>query len=284
MYVYTANEFMKNSKNMHIFKCDVASNASDYTIHTHDFIEIVYVLSGKTTHVINSQRYEAKKGDLLFMNYGCTHQLFSDVEYSYINILFSPEVMSENIVTPENAFSVLSLTAFNEICNDTSFGRISFSGDEQKEIEAIILDMLKEYTEQNTSWQTIMGNHLSTLMIKILRKTALGIETQELGHIWQELSEYIDSNLGSHLTLSDLAQKCFYNPSYFNRIFKEKFGVTPMKYITQKRLDYAAELLRKSRLSITEISQNAGFADRNSFYHAFSRHFGVTPAQYRNKK
>ena len=284
MYVYTSNEFMKNSKNMHIFKCDVASNDSDHTPHTHDFIEIVYVLSGKTTHVINSQRYEAKKGDLIFMNYGCIHQLFSDVEYSYINIIFSPEVMSENIVTPQNAFSVLSLTTFNEICNDTSFGRIRFSAEEQKEIESIIFNMLKEYKDQNTSWETVMGNYLSTLMIKILRKTEVGIETQELDNIWRELSEYIDSNLDSRLTLSDLAQKCFYNPSYFNRIFKKKFGITPMKYIAQKRLDYASELLRNTKLSIAEVAQKSGFADRNSFYHAFSPHFGITPAQYRNKK
>ena len=96
---------MKNSKSMHVFKCGVSAGSMDEMPHTHEFIEIVYVLSGSMTHVIDGQKYKVKHGDILFMNYGCTHAFFSDEEYSYVNILFSPELMSEEIVTPANAFS-----------------------------------------------------------------------------------------------------------------------------------------------------------------------------------
>ena len=84
--------------------------------------------------------------------------------------------------------------------------------------------------------------------------------------------------------MSDLAKKCFYNPSYFSRVFKEKFGVTFVEYVTVKRLDHAVKLLEENNLTLDEISRRAGFADKNSFYYAFSHYLGAKPSQYRSKK
>lgn len=284
MRIYTAEEFMKNSKSMHVFKCGVSAGSMDEMPHTHEFIEIVYVLSGSMTHVIDGQKYKVKHGDILFMNYGCTHAFFSDEEYSYVNILFSPELMSEEIVTPANAFSVLSLTAFNDMRSESNYGKISFLGTERREIEDIVFAMLKEYSERKISWETVLGNYLNTLIVKMLRKTEMGVEPSEIRDIWQKLSEYIDNNLDSKLTLNDLAQKCFYNPSYFSRIFKEKFKISFVEYITQKRLARAIELLKNTDVSVSEIGQRVGFSDNKSFYHAFSRCYHCTPSQYRKKQ
>lgn len=283
MRIYKTEDLMKHSKNMHIFMC--TSNFTDITesLHTHDFIEIVYVLSGKMSQVMNGQKYEVKHGDILFMNYGCTHSFTSDAPCTYVNILFSPEVIGEEIVTPANAFCLLSLTAFNEMRSDANFGKLTFFGSERKEIEDIIFAMIKEYNEQKSAWETVLGNYLSTLIVKMLRKTEMGMEQVEIDGMWRELSEYIDKNLESKLTLASLAQKCFYNPSYFSRVFKEKFGVSLTEYITRKRLNYAIELLSGTELSLEEISSRVGFSDRNSFYHAFSRYLNSTPTAYRKK-
>lgn len=279
MKIYTTEEFMKHSKSMHISICGrVGAEPS----HTHDFIEIVYVLSGQMTQVINGKEYKVGHGDLLFMNYGCTHEFYSETDYSYVNILFSPELMTEEVSSPSSVFSLLSLTAFNEMRNDSDFGLISFVGNERKEIEDIILAMTKEYSEKKRSWETVMGNYFNTLIIKMLRKTELGIEQTEINKMWQELSDYIDMNIGEKLTLSSLASKCFYNPSYFSRIFKEKFGVPFMEYISRKRVELSVRLLNDTDLSIDEICERSGFADRSSFYHAFSRYIGTTPSKYRS--
>jgi len=283
--IYTKEEFMQSSKTMHVFKCcGTAGIKSIEPLHTHEFIEIVYVLSGAMVHIIDGQRYDVGRGDLLFMNHGCVHEFSCEGEYSYINILFSPEVVSEDIVTPSNAFSVLSLTAFNDMRGNVDFGKISFYSSERDEIENIISAMLKEYKEKRISWEAVLGNYLSTLVVKMLRRTEVGIAPEEICDVWQELSEYIDKNLNSKLTLSQLAQKCFYNPSYFSRIFKEKFGVTFVEYVTQKRLTYAIDLLENTDFSINEIAITSGFSDSKSFYHAFAQKMNCTPAQYRINK
>ena len=284
MRKYTTEEFMKSNKNLHIFRCGSTSAVSDVSVHTHEFIEIVYVLSGEMVHEIDGCRYNTARGDMLFMNYGCTHAFSSESTYTYVNILFSPELMADAVITTQNAFSVLSLSAFNEMRSAQDSGCVRFFGKERDEIETLIFSMLEEYEEKQTSWETVLGNLLTNLIIKMLRKTELDIGKSEMDGIWQSLSEYIDQNLDSRLTLAALAEKCFYNPSYFSRIFKEKFGVSLTEYITRKRLSHAIMLLSESELSVEEIGECVGFPDKNSLYHAFSRYLGTTPGEYRRTR
>jgi two-component system response regulator YesN len=106
----------------------------------------------------------------------------------------------------------------------------------------------------------------------------------EMDDTWKELAEYIDANFDTKLTSTDLARKFFYNPSYFSRVFKEKFGVTFMEYITRKRLGYAIDLLKNTDISNDEIAQRSGFSDSKSLYNAFSKYLNSTPSQYRKGK
>lgn len=280
MRVLKTADLIESGKSVHVFQSRGRSTAP----HTHDFIEIVYVLSGKGKESIDGKTYDVCRGDMLFINYGSSHSFCYDEGSSYINICFSPETVGKNIITAENAFSILSLTAFNEMRCDARGGKISFFGSERGEIEYILKAMLRQYKARMYAWDTIVDSYLNIVITYMLRKTQAGVGRDELGKLWSELSEYIDRNISSRLTLSDLAGKCFYNPSYFSRIFKEKFGMSLVEYVTRKRLDYAVELLESSDRSVDEISELSGFSDRSGFYHAFSKYIGGTPSEYRNKK
>ena len=115
----------------------------------------------------------------------------------------------------------------------------------------------------------------------MLRKTQLGLMQGELNDMWLELSEYIDRNLGERLTLSELAQKCFYNPSYFSRIFKEKFGITLGDYVARQRARTALSLLTESDLTVDAIACKCGYTDKSGLYRAIKKHFGESPSVYR---
>ena len=280
MRVYKTEALIEKGKSIHVFQGDRPTS----DMHTHDFIEIIYIFSGKGTETIDGMEYKVERGDLLFINYGSTHSFDFVGEVKYINICFSPETVGDTIITSENAFSLLSLTAFNEMRSDSSGGKLSFFGDERRAVEEILRFMLDEYRTKAYAWDTVMENYLNILITYMLRKTETGVHREELGEVWRELSEYIDKNLNSKLTLSALAGKCFYNPSYFSRIFKEKFGMSLVEYVTRKRLDNAVTLLSESNYSVDEISEMSGFSDRSSFYHAFSKYLGGSPSDYRNSE
>ena len=179
-------------------------------------------MSGNAVEKVNDGEYEVGRGDLIFINYQSTHTFVSKGEFSYINICFKPDTV-DSLITPENAFALLQLTAFDELRRENEDGMVSFTGKERDEIERLLQNMLSEYRSENSFRRTVLESYMNILLVKILRKTAAEPHSAERSGTWREIADYIDHNLGDELNLSALAQKCFYNPSYFSRIFKGAF-------------------------------------------------------------
>ena len=273
------DRYIEKGKSIHIFKNCMSS---EDRVHTHEFIEIVYARSGKAIEVLDGVEYPVRHGDMIFMNYGSTHQtIVREGEYSYITICFSPEVVGQTIITPENAFALLSLTAFHEMRSDADGGKISFDVKERQSVERLLEEMFYEEQTKESSWGRVMENYLNILIAKMIRKTEYGSKKQEQEEMWQELAEYIEGNPDADLTLAALAKKCFYNPSYFSRVFKEKFGMSLVEFVNRKRIDNAVHLLCESELSVDEILTKVGFTDRSNFYRVFSKFMDSTPSDVR---
>jgi AraC-like DNA-binding protein/mannose-6-phosphate isomerase-like protein (cupin superfamily) len=280
--IYRSDTLMTEDASIHIFS-DVCEK-EEMPIHVHDFIEIIYVTDGSADQTINGETYHVRRGDLLFINYGSTHAFLPREKVAFINVCFKPEVLAESVITPENAFAVLQLTAFDEIRRASyEDGVVSFCGAEREELEWIVKAMLAEYREKKHSWQTVLKSYMNVLILLLLRKLVDTVEDSEQQDVWKELCNYIDSNLDADLSLSALAGKCFYNPSYFSRIFKQRYGKTLTEYLRAKRIKRAKELLSDTDMTVEQIIQKIGFSDRSAFYSAFYANTGSTPSEYRLK-
>ena len=285
MLEYKSEKFIKDDLSLGIF---LDRHGSVIGVHTHDFVEIVYVLDGEAVEKINDVSYRLRRGDMLFINYGSTHTRESAVDYSYYNLCFAPEILGNRIINKENAFYLLSLSAFEEITSDTFEGRIHFSGEERRIIETILDDIHYEHSKKLPERSAVIESYMTVLISKIIRKMRPSKSVDESASgVWASLSEYIDKNFNKRLTLSDLAKRCFYNPSYFSRAFKEKFNISLTDYINRERARVAAELLTGTSKSIDEIAEDCGYGDKTGLYRAFDKFYGCTPAEYRagsNKK
>lgn len=253
-------------------------------IHRHDFIEIVYIRDGSAKETVNTETYDVHRGDLIFINLGSTHKFIpSEGGLTYYNICLRPEVVGERLITPENAFSVLQLTAFDEFRKEDDAGKTFFTGEERKKVETLLREMWLEYNLKRPSWMPVVESYMNVLMVFLLRRFGSGMERLPDRTVWEELSRYIDANLGNDLTLSALAGKCFYNPSYFSRAFKEKFGTSLTDYVNRRRVDLACALLADESLSVEAVGRQAGFASKTSFYRVFDAVTGERPSDYRKK-
>lgn len=281
MLSYKSEKFIKDDLSLGIFLDNYGKSA---TIHTHEFVEIVYVLDGEATEKINDSEYVLRRGDMLFINYGSTHSRESVNNYSYINVCFAPEILGNKIINRENAFYILSLSAFEEIQSETFEGKIHFIGEERRIIESILSDMIYEHSKNLPERAAILESYMTVLITKIIRKMRPTKRVAETSSdIWSSLSEYIDNNFKKRLTLSDLAKRCFYNPSYFSRAFKERFNISLTDYINRERADAAAEMLTNTDKSIDDIANSCGYGDKSGLYRAFDKFYGCTPTEYRQK-
>ncbi|WP_148861545.1 helix-turn-helix transcriptional regulator [Marinobacter fonticola] len=95
------------------------------------------------------------------------------------------------------------------------------------------------------------------------------------------VEQYVDAHLDAEIHVNDLARLCFLSPGYFHQAFRDFTGMTPMAYVSQRRMARARALLESSALPVCLIASQVGFRDQGSFSRACRRHFGVAPSQLR---
>jgi AraC family transcriptional regulator len=100
---------------------------------------------------------------------------------------------------------------------------------------------------------------------------------------WQQriAADYIDQHLSQRITLAALARLVRQSPFHFCRAFKESFGVSPLRYQTRCRIEYAKLLLTKPETSVTDVGLTIGFSNSSSFVTAFRKATGFTPTGYK---
>jgi AraC family transcriptional regulator len=95
---------------------------------------------------------------------------------------------------------------------------------------------------------------------------------------------YVEENLDAHLSNALLAEIARTSESRFIRRFREATGRTPGRFVQDRRLRRAADLLVSTARSIEEIAQECGFANRYHFTRVFSQRMGCPPARYRSDR
>jgi AraC family transcriptional regulator len=100
---------------------------------------------------------------------------------------------------------------------------------------------------------------------------------------WQgrRATEMVRENLDGSVRLSELARECGLSVSHFTRAFRKSFGVSPYRWLLERRIDYAKALLVTSDLPIANIALQSGFSDQAAFTRAFGRIVGNSPGRWR---
>jgi len=99
-----------------------------------------------------------------------------------------------------------------------------------------------------------------------------------------QFQKVIEENIFNNLTMNELSFLCNMSPSTFRRHFIKTFKKSPAQWITQKRLEKAAELLEFQKMSATEVYLFVGFDSLSGFIQSFKKQFGLTPKQYQMQK
>lgn len=98
-----------------------------------------------------------------------------------------------------------------------------------------------------------------------------------------QLDAFLVGRLHLPLSVADMASACAVSVSTLQRRLRERHGVSPMAYLTGRRMEQARELLIQTRLPIGEIALQTGYESHSAFSNAFRQHFGESPGQLRQR-
>ena len=242
--------------------------------HTHEYWETMIMIEGKINHFIDKKRYTLSVGDTWIVKPTDEHKLCSaGGQVRLLNFVIRKEYMqklfevyglknAENF-SPENFFFSLKEATLRHATNETILIQSQKNVSEaEKEMRCKILfnEILAEFIKQKILIEKPYPAWLEQLLIK------LSDPFFEEGSIKKEL-----------------VKNANYSYSSMIRLFKQYTGYTIIEYVSIKKTDYAAELLRSSDKKILEIASALGYDSLSHFNHLFKRYTGMTPKEYRNK-
>ena len=99
----------------------------------------------------------------------------------------------------------------------------------------------------------------------------------------REALSYIEQNFQNDTSVEDIAAVCGLNRSYFGKIFKDSVGKSPQDFLLNYRMIKAAELLKLTALSVSDIGNAVGYPNALHFSRAFKNIYGVSPRNWRNQ-
>ena len=290
MNILTKPDFFTSDKNFHIQR---SSEFPDYIgiPHQHKFIEMVYILSGSATHVIQEQTSKAVKGDLFIINMDTPHVFYADsgdeLFISY-DLMFTPEFFDRSMVgyhsmeALRDSFIFYSL--FGEQQEYTPYIRVSDPAGAP--FGEIFHKINGEYTAQKKGAIEIIRAYLMELIVSVFRAVDSNPDVRgsaKTRMLVNYVQDYIRKNYSAKLSTSLLAEKVYMSPDHLGRLFRSTTGMTLSQAIQQQRLQRAMELLTSTDRTIADIAHDCGFEDTKFFYTLFHRHNGCLPSDYRKK-
>ncbi len=257
-------------------------------LHTGNFVEINFVVSGRGIHRILDQTVPCKEGDLCVLSPQTFHGYEAenpDSTPTVCRILFDPKIFfGEGAGTPENPGF-----CFGVFCEDATVAYATLNKETREEIETYLQSIAHEIQKDRPYWQNAVGAHLSILLITLNRYINGAI--RNLPQIPQKDRALITSALriinedfsSETLTLESLSTALFVSPAQFSRVFKSCIGKSFSDYLKHLRMAHACQLLKETDLTTEQILSECGLRDLNTFYRSFQSYTKMTPGQYRNR-
>ncbi|MDF2868619.1 MAG: transcriptional regulator, AraC family [Anaerocolumna sp.] len=256
--------------------------------HKHNYIEIIYMVSGSTTHIINdNSKVVLNQGDMLFLNQNAYQEILpAGLEDIAINFIVLTEFfdVAFQMLDGENLlknFLVDSLRQDNKTAGYLYF-KVADILPVQNLIENMIWSILNEQVNKRKINQTTMGL-LFLQLLNYTDKIEQGEDDPYDNYLTLSVLRHIEENYrDSNLTVlaKDLNQPIY----LLSRLVKRSTGYTYKELLQRKRFQKAVELLGNTTLSVNDIISAVGYDNTSYFHRVFREKYKMSPRQFRTMK
>ena len=270
-----------------IYPCRFNDSLQSIRLHWHQELEITLICEGSIQYRIGNTEIIAQTGDILIISPGMLHSAnkLPDINCNTESIVYDLQMFCSN--TAEGAIIQVLLPII------TQKRRFQLAIHPKQEGYSELLyafqAVLQCYYEKSFYWGLLFKERLLHFVYLLLRYNYLVAPSQNETPLFQgrseelirEILQYIINHPSESLSIETLAAISNYSPSHFMKVFKQSTGLTCSQFIRQHRLGLAADLLKETDHSITDISSQCGYDNLSYFISCFRKYYNCSPSQYR---
>lgn len=252
--------------------------------HVHNYIELIYMCTGSTHHIIDGKDVILREGELLFLNQKARQEIFPAGEDDIaVNFIILPEFFDYSLKMmgeEKNLLRDFVIDCLKGENKETGYMHFKVADvlPVQNLLENLIWSIRNKQPNKRSINQVTMGLLFLQLMNYMERmETNRANRNQKL---IIEVLGYIEENYRDG-ELTKLAGMLNYDRYWLSREIKKLTGKNYTELVQEKRLNQAAYLLKNTAISVMDIGLMVGYDNLSYFHRIFQQRYGITPRKYR---
>lgn len=251
--------------------------------HTHDYVEVVYMCAGQTTHIVNGKKIHLDTGDLLFLGQSATHEVCRAEEHDIaVNFIVLPDFFNAPLAAMGEEETPLRRFLVDCLCGQkTGPGYLYFHVSDLKPVQNLIENLLWTLLEETPNKRKMSQMTMALLFMQLTGHAETLLCGNQEGEAVFRVLRYIETSY-VNCSFAEIARQLHYDPSWLSREVKRSTGKTFTQLVQEKRLSQAAFLLRNTGRNVSDISVAVGYENISYFHRIFANTFGKSPKHYRD--
>lgn len=171
-----------------------------------------------------------------------------------------------------------------DLANTELVERFAFSDPDLQRLAGQLLEEIRSPGIASDLWVESVTNLLYMHVLRNYCTTSSSTRFPGIGLTSAQLrrvEEFVEAHMDREVTLAEMAEVTNVSRFHFAHMFKRSMGLPPHQWLIQKRVERAKQLLRNTRLSITEVAFEVGYQSQSHFGHVFRRSIGMSPRKWR---
>lgn len=253
-------------------------NCDESNYHSHDYMELAFIFSGKGRYRVEGEIYEVEEGDMLILNPGHKHQALIKETDNPMTEFF---IGCTDIHLPGMEPNHLDITSGGPILHAT--------GELRQKLFKICSSIAAENAVCRPGRYFMLQSYLMQILLLLIREqvepaeiktTGYAFESVNKKYVVEQIVSYFEDHYHEKISLDHIAENMYLSPFYISKIFKSETGDTPIRHLINIRLEQAHELLENGwNGSIQEVAAKVGYDDAYHFSKLFKKRYGLSPSQ-----
>lgn len=229
--------------------------------------EIMYIVDGECVLTINGYTYIATSQNLVLVpkHASFSHRLTSKKKLTYFSVKLDAELFGQSL------FEYLELTADNHVV----------AVPDGNKVHSIIESCVSNCTDFYAYRLNLCSQLSQILSIYVEQRLSERKKmSEDIDNHFEPVIDYMKKNLDKNISINELSKIVHMPASTFNRKFLNTFGISPIRYYDNLRIQKVVELIVHSDWPISKISHAIGIDNKYYFVKFFMKHMNISPYEY----